>query len=37
MDRIERNWFINNLRDRRTDYTKPIFLKDIKDLQNSYR
>ena len=36
VDRIERNWFINNLRDRRIDYTKPIFLKDIEDLQNSY-
>ena len=36
VDRIERNWFINNLRDRRVDYSKPIFKKDLVSLQDKY-
>lgn len=35
-DRVERNWFINNIRDRRTDYSKPIFLKNLSVLQSNY-
>lgn len=36
VDRNERNWSINNLRDRRTSYTTPIFLKNLDALQTNY-
>ena len=36
VDRNERNWSINNLRDRRTNYTTPIFLKNLDALQTNY-
>ena len=36
IDRHERDWTLNDLRDFRTDLTLPIFNKNIEDLQTDY-
>ena len=36
IDRTERDWFINEFRDIRVDYTKPMWKSTSKDLQNMY-
>lgn len=36
LDRNEKNWTINNLRDIRIDYTKPVWNSNISVLQNEY-
>ena len=36
IDRNERDWTMNNLRDIRVDYTVPMFLKNISALQSNY-
>jgi len=36
VDRNERNWAINELRDIRVNYTEPIFISDLYSLQNEY-
>jgi len=36
VDRNERNWSLNELRDVRTDYSKPIFISELSSLQNEY-
>ena len=36
IDRNERDWTINDMRDLRVDYTKPMFIKNIVDLQPNY-
>tara|TARA_R110000744_G_scaffold113147_5_gene212033 strand:- start:2585 stop:7384 length:4800 start_codon:yes stop_codon:yes gene_type:complete len=36
IDRNERDWRLNELRDMRVDYTQPIFTKRIQDLQGEY-
>lgn len=36
IDRNERDWTINDLRDNRVDYTKAIFSERVEDLQNDY-
>ena len=36
IDRNERDWTMNSMRDIRIDYTIPMFLKDLPSLQNSY-
>lgn len=36
VDRNERNWTINNLRDIRTNYNESIFISDLSRLQNNY-
>lgn len=36
IDRNEKDWTINQLRDIRTDYTKPIFKSDINSIQDNY-
>lgn len=36
LDRNERNWTLNNLRDMRVDYTKPMFNYDPVDFQDDY-
>jgi len=36
VDRNERNWTINNLRDIRTNYNEPIFISKLNDLQQNY-
>ena len=35
-DRTERNWSLNNLRDIRIDYNKPMFISDLSLLQDNY-
>lgn len=36
VDRNERDWTLNNLRDIRTDYSEPIFISDLASLQTKY-
>jgi 16S rRNA G1207 methylase RsmC len=36
LDRNERDWTVNDMRDLRIDYTKPMFIKNIVDLQSNY-
>lgn len=36
VDRNERDWTLNNLRDIRTNYNEPIFISDLTSLQNNY-
>jgi hypothetical protein len=36
VDRNERNWTLNNLRDIRTNYNEPIFISDLSSLQTEY-
>lgn len=36
IDRTERDWSINNFRDIRVDYTKPVWISNITDLQEDY-
>lgn len=36
VDRNERNWSMNNLRDIRTNYMEPIFISDLASLQTEY-
>jgi Holliday junction resolvase len=36
VDRNERNWSINELRDNRVDYTIPMWIKDLNQLQTQY-
>lgn len=36
VDRNERDWTLNNLRDIRTNYNQPIFKSDLSSLQNEY-
>ena len=36
IDRNERNWSINQIRDLRVDYSKPMFNRNLTDLQNEY-
>lgn len=36
VDRNERNWTLNNLRDIRTNYNEPIFISNLASLQNEY-
>lgn len=36
IDRTERNWFINDFRDIRTDYTKPIWISNKSLIQSEY-
>jgi hypothetical protein len=36
IDRNERDWTMNSMRDIRVDYTVPMFLKDLPSLQNNY-
>ena len=36
LDRNERDWTINDMRDLRIDYTTPMFIKNVGDLQSNY-